>query len=800
MGLIFHSGLARLRSVRTHSARMVLLCIRLVVLTSMPQAIVSAQQTVPLPIEAVLSTREFVAFTPVEFSPDGTWIAYAAKDKQRNMVRESLESTSAGVPFYAKDADVWLVNTRTHETRNLTGGHGSNWSPAWSPDGRDVAFLSDRDGDKEAKVWIWDAAANALRKVSDVPVGAGKIAWMPRSRQLLTTARPEDSTPENYMKGEGSSGNASKHQQELKAPGSSVVVYKSDIVRLGDRRASDSDPWSLDGYLGDLVLLNVATGSVQRLARNTRISKFVASPTGAQVAFSSPTHFERAGSQQVLWDLTVITVSDRHTTVVASDIRLDYDGGAFTWSPDSSGLAYLTGGPLEASAGIADCFLVNSNGGTRRNVTMFPQQTLFAKQRPPLWDASGTSIYVIRNGSMWKTDIAQGRAKELVAIPGRQITEFVAHDGNRLWSPDDGKSTVVLTFDREAKQSAFYKVELERGSVAKLLERGQCYECGDVDEHVFSDPKDSGLAYFSQDSERPEDLWIADSDFRNPLRLTDLNPQLEGYRMGTVRLVQWLSDDGESLHGILLLPSDYHPAKRYPLIVWVYGGSGLSGRLEAFGSAGPGPFNLQLLATRGYAMLLPDSPSHPGTPMLDLAKTVLPGVNKVIDMGIADPDRLGVMGHSNGGYSTLALIVQTKRFRAAVEIDGLGDLVSDYGEMDEAGDAFAISNLEHGQDALGGTPWEMREKYIENSPTFFLDRVETPVLIVHGGEDRTVAPFMGDELFVGLRRLGKEVEYDKYEGEGHSPLDWSHANQADFCKRMISWLERHLEDRGGDNP
>src|SRR5271157_2416450 len=269
MGLTFYPGLERLRRVRTFSARMFLLCIRLIVLTSMPQAIVSAQQTVPLPIEAVLSTREFVAFTPVEFSPDGTWIAYAAKDKQRNMVRESLESTSAGVPFYAKDADVWIVNTRTHETRNLTGGHGANWSPAWSPDGRDVAFLSDRDGDKQAKVWVWEAATNVLRKVSDVPVRASKIAWMPGSRQLLTTTRPGDSTPVDYLKGEFSSGSAPNHPQELEAPESTVVVYKADIVREGDRGPSDSDPWSLDGYLGDLVLLDVATGSVQRLARNT---------------------------------------------------------------------------------------------------------------------------------------------------------------------------------------------------------------------------------------------------------------------------------------------------------------------------------------------------------------------------------------------------------------------------------------------------------------------------------------------------------------------------------------------------
>jgi dipeptidyl aminopeptidase/acylaminoacyl peptidase len=113
--------------------------------------------------------------------------------------------------------------------------------------------------------------------------------------------------------------------------------------------------------------------------------------------------------------------------------------------------------------------------------------------------------------------------------------------------------------------------------------------------------------------------------------------------------------------------------------------------------------------------------------------------------------------------------------------------------MGEAGDAFGVANLEQGQGLMGGTPWEYRDRYIENSPIFFLDRVETPLLIVHGKEDTAVASFLGDEVFVGLRRLGKEVEYAKYKGEGHSPIYWSYANQLDFCNRMIGWFDKYLK-------
>lgn len=766
--------------------------IRLAALVAMLPLMACAQHTGPLPIEAVLSTRQFVAFTPVEFSPDGEWVTYTARAALRPPTfDQSAENDVTDVPFYVKGSDVWIVNTRTRETRNLTAGIGANWSPTWAPDGSAIAFLSDRDGEKQAKVWLWEAARGVLRKVSNAPVRANRIVWMRGGRQLLTVLIPEDKGKPARMLG-----SVLGAYQSSPVSGASVVVYKAESRT--NRSVGNSDPWSLDGYVGDLALLDVSSGTVQRLVRSTRIAKFALSPDGAEIAFSAPSRFEKVGSQQVLWDLSVVTVSSGHAMVISPQVRLDYDGTAFTWSPDSSRLTYLTGGPLEAAAGGGDCFMVSSKGSTPVNVTAFPAHILSTKQRLPLWDATGQFIYLIRNGTIWRTTIAHRQAKELVAIPGYQVIQFAAEDDDRVWSSSEGKSAVVLAFNREAKQSAFYMVGLETGSFTKLLENGGCFDCGDMDQRVFTDPKHAKLAFFSEDATHPEDLWIADSDFRNPERLTDLNSQMELYKMGAVRLIQWSSDDLDQLHGILLLPSDYQPGTRYPLIVWVYAGSSLSGHLHEFGSAGPGPFNLQLFATRGYAVLLPDSPSRTGTPMLDLAKTVLPGVHKVIDMGVADPDRIGVIGHSNGGYGTLALIVQTKIFRAAIEIDGLADLIADYGEMDRDGNAFAISNLEHGQDGLGGTLWDVRERYIENSPLFFLDRVETPVLVAHGGNDTTVAPFLGDELYVALRRLGKEVEYDKYEGEGHSPLDWSHANQSDLCQRMLDWFDRHLKKGAGD--
>jgi dipeptidyl aminopeptidase/acylaminoacyl peptidase len=179
--------------------------------------------------------------------------------------------------------------------------------------------------------------------------------------------------------------------------------------------------------------------------------------------------------------------------------------------------------------------------------------------------------------------------------------------------------------------------------------------------------------------------------------------------------------------------------------------------------------------------------------MLDLAKAILSGVNKAIEIGIADPDRLAVMGHSYGGYTTLALIVQTGRFKAAISIAGVSDLIGSYGEMGEDASAYGVAIAERGQEAMGGTPWERRESYIENSPFFYFDRIRTPLLIVQGSRDTAVAPFLGDQIFVALRRLGKEAEYAMYDGEGHSPSqEWSYEHQVDLSYRIIRWLDDHL--------
>jgi len=751
-----------------------------------------AQHVEPLPVEETLSTRAFAAYMHVDFSPNGEWVAYTLQDNRRKQPQGDGRYrifTRTGAYFFGVGGDIWITSTKTGLSRNVTGGQGNNWSPAWSPDGRYIAFYSDRGG--QANVWVCEMPAGKLRQVSNAIVRslANPIQWTPDARQVVVKLLPEGMTIEEAANSEI----GERPRNERKQDKSTVIVYGSPKVsNQGGSTESETlnqqaPPWSFTArYLADLAAIDVRSEKTERVVRGSRIASFWLSPDGSSIAYTMPQKFEAAGSQQILFDLAVYSFSTGQACIVAPHIQLGYDGSSVSWSPDGKTLSYRTGGSLAKSS----IFIVSATGGEARDLTAAPHPNFggFGFQ-PPLWDGSGQNVYFIGDNGLWKASLVEARATEVTKIPRRRIEVVTLRGGNRLWSPDGGRSTIVSVRDDETNRVGFHKIDLTTGQSSMLLEESKSYYDPPVYGRAVSDDGQR-VVYLAQDTQHGQDLWLADPEFRNLKQITQINPQLERYKMGSARLIEWHSLDGERLRGALLLPAGYREGKRYPLIVKVYGGSSLSEDLNLFGFARAPVDNLQLLATRGYAILLPDTKMRVGTPMADLMKTMLPGVNKVVEMGIADPDRLGLMGHSNGGYCTLSLITQTTRFKAAMMNAGPGNLISVYGQMRKDGTSYGVALGESFY--MGRTLWNDRLGYIENSPVLFLDRVQTPLLIIHGGEDDAVSPFLTGEIFVGLRRLGKEVMYAKYEDEGHWQGTWSYANQVDSVNRMIAWFDEHL--------
>jgi dipeptidyl aminopeptidase/acylaminoacyl peptidase len=179
---------------------------------------------------------------------------------------------------------------------------------------------------------------------------------------------------------------------------------------------------------------------------------------------------------------------------------------------------------------------------------------------------------------------------------------------------------------------------------------------------------------------------------------------------------------------------------------------------------------------------------HPGTPVDDLVSAVIPGVNKTVELGIVDPQRLALSGQSFGGYNTIALLTRTKIFKAAIAMSSATTNIIDGYTSFESGLAPWMGYYEEGQGGMKGTPWEFKERYYDNSPIFFLDRIQTPLLLERGATD-LISRNSGN-VFNSLRRLGKDVEFLEYDYEEH--VVQRPVNVIDFWNRRIDWVNRYL--------
>jgi dipeptidyl aminopeptidase/acylaminoacyl peptidase len=743
----------------------------------------------PLDVESVLRAPTLAAYSPPEFSPDERLLAYVVTDNARRKASfDRPELLRYGVAWYGIASDIWITDLQTGKHRNLTGGTGNNWAPAWSSDGQRLAFLSDRDSGAPigpARLWVWERATDKLRKASDADVreGYAGIGWASDNRSVFVSLFPDDLGREGYAAlMEGKSSDAKK------ATGPDVVTAKVFEFDPSAKGATPmTDQVSLDHWRRDLGLVDVDTGKVKRVVSKSRIGHAVLSPDRRKVAWALLTRSEKPGAGQYLYDIVVHDFASGHTRTLARDVKLTLLANSFGWSPSSDRVAWRTGGPTADD----EVYVVSATGGTPKRISkMKADEELRFEVDPPAWDAAGRNLYFIREHQLWRASVDGSSGAKFGDAGDREI-EIVAPRQQILFSPDGGRSGVVYTRNPSTKKAGLARLDLQSGKATPIFEEDKRYH-GYGTEPTIS-PSGKSLAYIAEDALQPADIVLATGDLAKPRKVSEVAPALSNQSFGRAEVLEWRSTDGEVQRGALVYPAGYEKGKTYPLIVKVYGGSSISNDLNRFGYAIAAIENLQLFATRGYALLLADSKLNVGTPMVDLMKSVMPGVNLVVEKGVADPKRLGVMGHSYGGYSTLALIVQSPRFKAAVMRAGMGNLVTGYGQLAPDGTNYGLAWAETGQGRMGGSPWEFRERYLENSPIFYLDRVKTPLLIIHGSKDDAVPVYLADEVFTGLRRLGKAVTYVRYEGESHWEGSWGYANQIDALQREIAWFDKQLK-------
>jgi dienelactone hydrolase len=272
-------------------------------------------------------------------------------------------------------------------------------------------------------------------------------------------------------------------------------------------------------------------------------------------------------------------------------------------------------------------------------------------------------------------------------------------------------------------------------------------------------------------------------------RLSDANPQQAEYPWGNVQLVAWRTQDNVPVRGLLYTPEGFDPAKQYPMLVYFY--EEHTNDLHAYvAPAGRNIINPTTYTSKGYLVFMPDIHYIPGYPGPSAVKTIVPGVQALINKGFVNPKAIGVGGQSWGGYPTAYLVTQTTLFAAAVPNATVANMTSAYGGIRwESGLARAFQ-YEKSQSRLGCSIWQCRDRYIENSPLFFVDRVKTPLLFMANDADGAVPWYQGIEFFVALRRLGKEAYLVSYNGDAHNPT--KRANQKDIDRKMQDFFAHHL--------
>ena len=297
------------------------------------------------------------------------------------------------------------------------------------------------------------------------------------------------------------------------------------------------------------------------------------------------------------------------------------------------------------------------------------------------------------------------------------------------------------------------------------------------------------LAYLAESRQSVPEVMLLDlAEQEPPKALTDLNPFLKSeITWGSQEVIRWQGEGGMMIEGVLALPPDRKEGERLPLLVYIHGGphSRTPNLLRQY-------FSFQALAAQGYAVLAPNyrggagyGHAHAVCNRCDLGgadyRDIMAGVDHVIGAGVADEARMGILGGSYGGYMTNWAIGQTDRFKAAVSLFGIFSLVTDYSQSEMPGWELGY---------LGGYWWEQEEAYRRSSPSTFVTRMTTPVLIMHGDADNNTNPANSREMHQALRHLGRTVQYVRYPREGHGIAEPTH--KQDEYRRVLAWFEQHV--------
>ncbi len=457
-----------------------------------------------------------------------------------------------------------------------------------------------------------------------------------------------------------------------------------------------------------------------------------------------------------------------------------YHVAAFDWSPDSLRIGFEHRPTAEADlARRADVSEVVIESGM-----VSPLAATADAEAEPKYSKDGRYVAFLRRpsgGRLAGTKIAllirsNGSVRDLAATPDENPALVD-------WTPDSKR---ILFQEAKRTRSALYSIPVD-GPAAVVFEPAR----GSIGVGARVNSTGTHAGFVKQSSDEPPEAYIIDLSRPEPVRVSRANVDLPKHPLGETRVITWKANDGVEIEGLLTLPVGYESGKKYPLILNIHGGpSGMFG--ETF-TAAPGLYPIATFAAKGYAVLRPNPRGSSAYGNKFRAANLndwgggdygdlMSGVDHVVAQGIADPQRLAVMGWSYGGYMTAWVVTQTSRFKAAAMGAGLSNIISMWGTND------IPSVLD---DYFSGTPWEQTEGYLKRSPLYHVKNSTTPTLILHGEADQRVPIGQGYEFYNALKRRGVKTQMVVYPRTPHAPQEPKFL--LDVMERHTSWVDQHVK-------
>lgn len=403
------------------------------------------------------------------------------------------------------------------------------------------------------------------------------------------------------------------------------------------------------------------------------------------------------------------------------------------------------------------------------------------------WMENDEAVIVYDRYDLWQID-PSGKKNAQRLTKGREAGKtyrYIRLDREERFIPAKAK-VLVHVFNHQTKGDGYAWLDLTTGSLQNIQEGNYSLTSRPI--------KAEGAeryVYTKEDFRTFPDLLYGET-LAGGKQISQANPQQDEYSWGDMELYEWTSLDGQELQGLLVKPDNFDPNKKYPLIVNFYERSSDGLYNHRAPQAHRSTINYSYYVSRGYVIFNPDIVYREGYPGESCYNAVMSGITSLLDLGFIDRERIGVQGHSWGGYQIAYLLTKTNMFRCAESGAPVVNMISAYGGIRWGSGMSRMFQYEHTQSRIGGTPWEYPLRYLENSPIFEADKIQTPVLILHNDNDGAVPWYQGIEFFTAMRRLNKKAWMLNYNDEPHWPLKL--ANRKDFQKRMSQFFDHYLMD------